>query len=261
MITTHKSFARTVSPSVAVPSVESSRGILYNWAASSSIRWATSKGPAQPRARERPSLVVQATLERLSAPPRHRGDGMGGREPPGSNVVTICCTAPPTSWSWWMTCWWSACAAVGCSSSTQRPAPSTRRVAHDVGGALCEVCSSAKSPGLVGYRQAAHSFTRMRRKISSKAGPSCPRKTSWMQPRRWPRMQFISASAIRSATTLTAWQRTQETSRSRSGHPPDGARRPRPTSMPSDAATPGRSGESPERPRADTGMAQWVPRE
>jgi hypothetical protein len=43
--------------------------------------------------------------------------------------------------------------------------------------------------------------------------------------------------------------------------PPDGARRPRPTSMPSDAATPGRSGESPERPRADTGMAQWVPRE
>src|SRR5262249_40943876 len=46
--------------------------------------------------------------------------------------------------------------------------------------------------------------------VWSKAGPSFPTKTSPTQPRRWPRMQCISASAIRLVTTITAWQRTRE---------------------------------------------------
>ncbi len=55
-------------------------------------------------------------------------------------------------------------------------------------------------------------LTRMRWNTSSNVGRSFTRKRSGIQPRRWVRMPRISASAIRSVTTITASQRTQETS-------------------------------------------------
>src|SRR5439155_15222219 len=54
-------------------------------------------------------------------------------------------------------------------------------------------------------------FTRAWRKSSSNVGRSLARKSSPARPRRWPMMARISASAIRSVTTITASQRTQET--------------------------------------------------